>query len=219
MDDDDDDAGLFNQTQTPHATSHSRRCILATADWALSLRSLVWFFSNFDRGFPRDTPVAYWILSSQSIMNQSNFADVHTVSSNFPPAFDLNKINLKYRETLGDIIEFGASLHVAYGSSYQPLVVAIHGVDKIVDASYALAARRRSKVEQQLCRALAVLRDGLDQHQKRTGSPYVLVATLWGENAEREPPGYYYIVKRWCGGAGMFVCGSDGVVRWVPGGQ
>jgi hypothetical protein len=45
------------------------------------------------------------------------------------------------------------------------------------------------------------------------------VATLWGENAEREPPGYYYIVKRWCGGAGMFVCGSDGVVRWVPGGQ
>ena len=72
-------------------------------------------------------------------------------------------------------------------------------------------------VEPMLCRALAVLRDGLEQHRKRTGSPYVLCASLWGEDAEKEPPGYYYIVKRWCDEKGLYVCGRDGVVRWAPG--
>ena len=167
-------------------------------------------------------------------MNQSNFADV----ASMPTGVDLNRINLKYRETLAEILQFGANLHVAYGSAYQPIVVVLHGLDKIADASHSThrgAARsvptpprargahvtRNSNlfhvVEPMLCRALAVLRDGLEQHRKRTGSPYVLCASLWGEDAEKEPPGYYYIVKRWCDEKGLYVCGRDGVVRWAPG--
>ena len=175
---------------------------------------------------------AYWILASKTIMNQSNFTNAASV----PAGFDLHRVNLKYRETLQDIIQFGANLHLAY-TGYKPIVVVLHGLDQIVDASHATlsvapmnglygasgkvgsggkgsrSSRLSGSVEPLLCRALAIVRDALDHHAGRTGSPYVLCATLHGEDARSEPPRYFYFVSRWL--EDLFECDRDGAVARV----
>jgi hypothetical protein len=249
------DASWFSSSSRCHVpTALTARCILSSSDWASSLRSVLWLMATFERQFgavqsssqpgdrgpgavstvstvPTVSPVhpVYWILASQTIMNQSNFATTASV----PAGFDLHRINLKYRETLQDIIQFGANLHLAY-TSYQPMVVVLHGLDQIVDASHAAlsvapmhgmfgaggkggssgkggrSSRLSGSVEPLLCRALAVLRDALDHHATRTGSPYVLCATLHGEDARSEPPRYFYFVSRWL--EDLYECDRDGSV-------
>ena len=248
------DASWFSASSRCHIPAAvTARCILASSDWALSLRAIMWLCANFERQFggegsrpgpgPGGPPAvlpAYWILTSQVIMNQSNFAN----AASFPAGFglDLHRVTLKYRETLQDIIQFAANFHLAY-TGYQPIVVVLHGLDQIVDASYATlsvpttgggpyggsrggsggkmgsafkggrSSRLFQMVEPLLCRALAVLRDALEHHAKRTGSPYVLCATLHGEDAQSEPPRYYYFVSRWL--EELFECNREGVVARI----
>ena len=253
------DASWFTSSSRCHApTAHTARCILSSPDWALSLRSVIRLMATFDRQFgaeqPRrqpgrqpgppiadgpDTAVkpAYWILASKTVMNQSNFANLANLAGSDGydrlDRFDLHRVNLKYRETLQDIIQFGANLHLAY-TSYQPMVVVLHGLDQIVDASHATlsvapthglfgvdgnvgsgkkggrSSRLSGSVEPLLCRALATVRDALDHHATRTGSPYVLCATLHGEDARIEPPRYFYFVSRWL--EDLYECDRDGAV-------
>ncbi len=238
----------FDSSARSHVpTALTARCILSSSDWALSLRSVMLLMANFERRFgavqsgglgvrgsvarPTVQP-AYWILTSQTIMNQSNFARAASV----PAGFDLHRVNLKYRETLQDIIQFAANLHLAY-TGYQPMVVVLHGLDQVVDASLATlsvapmnslfgaggkvgsggkggrSSRLSGTVEPLLCRAMAILRDALDHHAKRTGSPYVLCATLHGEDARSEPPRYFYFVSRWL--EDLYECDRDGLVARI----
>jgi hypothetical protein len=208
----------------------SSRCLVSGSDLASLLAAVIRLCARFDASYGaeatgasitgRGAEPAYWILASQATMNQSDVARATGSCPSLRQEF-LHRIHIKYRETLQDIIQFAANLHLEY-TTYKPLVVVMHGLDKMTDASVASVVpvgpsgashkgnRLLQTVEPLLCRALAIMRDALEQHAARTGSPYIVCGTVYGEDAGSEPPRYYYIVSRWL--EDVFVCHADGVV-------
>jgi hypothetical protein len=123
----------------------------------------------------------------------------------------VNKIQIKYVETLYDVIKLGSVLHLVMRQGMQgserPCVVILHGLDTIVDASHGISSslanlssgggknkQGRHVVESLLCRALAVVKDAVDNTRGTCTS--IVCATLWSECIE-DPPRYYFFVSRW----------------------
>lgn len=173
--------------------------LLTGSDWNALLQGVVNMCVSFDGNQQGDDDVYYLVVTTRSMM--------HHMSS-LTGASVVNRIQIKYVETLYDVIKLGSVLHlVMRQGSERPCVVILHGLDTLVDASHGISSslasvssgggrnkQGRHVVESLLCRALAVVVDAVENTRKTKRA--IVCATLWSENVDT-PPRYFFFVSRW----------------------
>lgn len=226
-----DDTECHRQ-KLPESISSSLETILAHgSDWNILLQGAVNMCVSFEKerqrskgaGKGEDVDDTYYLLvTTRSMMQQMSpeFFLSESGSGGSPEdaecrASVVNRIQIKYVETLQDIIRLGSVLHLMMrqgrGSenmgSTRPCVVVLHGLDRIVDASHGISSSlavmpgggprgkpSRYIVELLLCRAMAIVKDAVENTSGNHSS--ILCATLWSECIE-DPPRYFFCVSRW----------------------
>jgi len=216
-----------HQVVGDHHLNHSissplETVLLSGSDWNTLLQGVVNMCVSFDREQQGGVDDVYYMLVTTRSMMQHVSSLLDGVENG---ASVVNRIQIKYVETLYDVIKLGSVLQLVMRQGMQgsgrPCVVILHGLDTVVDASHGISAslanlpggsgrnkQGRHVVESLLCRALAVVQDAIDNTRGTCLS--VLCATLWSECID-DPPRYFFFVSRWLKNMyGMYKCDERG---------
>ncbi|WPT17661.1 hypothetical protein PSENEW3_00005663 [Picochlorum sp. SENEW3] len=179
--------------------------VLCGSDWRVLLGLLVRVCQSYERKRGGRGELI-WIITSKSIMKESDSGIIGSMREGI-----LDRVRIKYVETLYDVIRLGSALHMLEVQQYgtMPRMILFHGLERIVDSSHAIIPRLLGQrggnenrahssavtVEILLCRALAIVADALTYHERYEDVP-VLGATCLSQSMQ-EPPRFYYVLKRW----------------------
>lgn len=183
--------------------------LLTGSDWDALLQGVVNMCVSFDREQQEvaEDDVYYLLVTTRPMMQHGS----SLLGDMDDDASVVNRIQIKYVETLYDVIRLGSVLPLVMRQGQQGserhCVVILHGLDKIVDASHGISsslanvsgAEGRNKqgrhgVESLLCRTMAIMKDAVENTRRKGLS--ILCATLWSESMDN-PPRYYFFVSRW----------------------